>query len=118
MMKRIAKLIGLVAALGVLIWLMKDRLISLVAARDADHPQFRPTTPPEDTRRARPAAPEGDDLQAIKGVGPVYETALHDRGFRTFRQVADASAAELAEHLGVPESRIVDWQEQASRLGG
>ncbi|MDH3499802.1 MAG: hypothetical protein OEM97_06740 [Acidimicrobiia bacterium] len=117
MMKRIAGLFGLLSGIGAVVWLMRDRLISLTAAREPEPPQFRAAG-----QRARVpgtvAAPAvvGDDLKVVKGIGPVYEKALHAYGVRTFAALAKVDATDLAGHLGIPESRIVDWVDQAQRL--
>ena len=41
-----------------------------------------------------------DDLQAIKGIGPVIEKRLNSAGIYTFAALAGLSAAELEDILG------------------
>ncbi len=65
-------------------------------------------------------APQGDDLKAIKGVGPKLESLLKEQGISSYRQIAelsDEAAAELSEKLNFP-GRIAreNWQEQARAL--
>lgn len=52
---------------------------------------------------AATAAP--DDLQQVRGVGPVFADRLQQAGITTFSQLATTSAEELARVLGVSTSR-------------
>ena len=100
-----------------MLWFMRDRLISLTAAREPQPPQFRRVQAQHTEPATRPASPgelaPADDLQEIRGIGPVYEQALRAYGVRTFEQLAEIDAADLAEHLGVPVSKVADWAQQA-----
>jgi hypothetical protein len=63
----------------------------------------------------------GDDLQAIKGVGPAIEKTLHELGIFRFSQIAEMSEFDIhrvAEHLKGFRTRIYreDWIGQAREL--
>lgn len=51
-------------------------------------------------------AEQEDDFTELKGVGPVLDGRLKDAGIRTFRQLANLTAAEVAEIVGWSESRV------------
>jgi predicted flap endonuclease-1-like 5' DNA nuclease len=63
----------------------------------------------------------GDNLQAIRGVGPAIEKTLHDLGIFRYSQIADMSEFDInrvAERLKGFRSRIYreDWIGQARDL--
>lgn len=107
-----------------------------VAAQDeveeyaALHPQdaAQPSAVPAAAPAAPPAAsPEsdgaGDDLRAIKGVGPKLVTLLHSLGVTRYAQIADWDEAEIDRidaQLGTFAGRIRrdNWVEQARLLTG
>jgi predicted flap endonuclease-1-like 5' DNA nuclease len=65
--------------------------------------------------------PNGDDLTRIVGVGPAYAARLQGAGIDSFRQLAGATADQLAELLAVPDWRRPDfesWREQAAAFAG
>lgn len=67
------------------------------------------------------AAPSGDDLKKIRGIGPKFEQALNAHGVRTYAQVAawtEADIAQMAQMLKVPPARIErdGWVEAARAL--
>ncbi len=64
---------------------------------------------------------EGDDLTRISGIGPVFERALRELGYRRFKDIAAWDASELnrvARELGSFPSRVRRdrWVEQARAL--
>jgi len=68
---------------------------------------------------AGPAAPEGDDLKVIEGIGPKIEALLKAAGITTWAALADSHADRLQEILdtGGDRFRIADptsWPDQAS----
>jgi predicted flap endonuclease-1-like 5' DNA nuclease len=76
-----------------------------------------------DGASAPPLRDEGadDDLTAIKGIGPKYETALKRAGVRTYRQIAewsDDQVVEIAAKIGTRPERIrkADWMGSARAL--
>jgi predicted flap endonuclease-1-like 5' DNA nuclease len=63
--------------------------------------------------------PQEDDLKQIKGIGPKYERALRDLGYRTTAQIAgftEADVAKVAEKLRAQKSKIEKWIEIARAL--
>lgn len=64
-----------------------------------------------------PKPQQDDALRTITGIGPVFESALHDLGIYTFAQLARQSADTLGDRLGAPASadriRRERWIEQA-----
>jgi predicted flap endonuclease-1-like 5' DNA nuclease len=95
----------------------------------ADIPAPRAPDATENTAAGHSAAPNSavvgptgaDDLRAIKGIGPATESALHDLGIRTFRQLAvlDGPAREeLRVALKDTRQRMEreDWVGQATEL--
>lgn len=71
--------------------------------------------------RIAPAVGADDDLELIKGVGPVLGALLLSLGVRRFDQIAAWTAADVAEvdgHLGSFKGRIDRdrWVEQAGYL--
>jgi len=121
-MKRLARLLSFAAAVAALIWAMRDRFISLALPREPQPPAFRhpdehPQVPhrPHQNHRdpGMEAAPELDDLELINGIGPVYSSKLAEMGITTFSGLAAASVAEVVGKLGIAESRVVDWIDQA-----
>jgi len=55
-------------------------------------------------------------LQRVDGVGPKYAERLHEAGIEDLRELAVADPADLAARIGVGETRIEDWIEQAEAL--
>lgn len=111
-MKRIVKVMAVVAGLAGLVWAMRDRFVSISAPKEPAPPTFRVAPP-----RAAPTATEvEDDLTRLVGVGPVYAGRLRTAGFLTFAAVAQAEPQRLAAAAGVPMSRVAAWIEQAAEL--
>jgi predicted flap endonuclease-1-like 5' DNA nuclease len=57
-----------------------------------------------------------DDLTAIKGIGKVYQSELHDAGIVTYQQLAEAEPQELQRMLGIGDwqrPNVKSWIEQA-----
>ena len=78
---------------------------------------------PEATASAAPlfAAPAGagDDLEQIKGIGPVAAGQLKEQGLTTFAQIAaltDEDVARIDANMPFSAEQIRDWQEQAREL--
>lgn len=109
-MKRLVRMLTFVGGVGAVLWLLRDRLVHVTASREPEIPRFVPEPP-------RQPAGSGDDLTEINGIGPTYAERLESRGVTTFAALAGADLRELADQIDVPESRLTDWQRQAtSRL--
>jgi branched-chain amino acid transport system ATP-binding protein len=81
-------------------------------------PAAKPSIAKAPPKRAAPVAK--DDLQVIKGIGPVNENRLNRRGIRTFAQIADWKKADITQvetYMGF-DGRIAreDWVGQAKKL--
>jgi len=133
------------------IWWLREREVTTPALKTWDHtppPPAEPETSPveaDETPAAKTepvkAEPEAeapaespyadaadeqdasapDDLTAVNGIGPAFETALNGIGIMTYAQLAEQTPAELAERLdarGISAERIErdGWIEQARRL--
>ncbi|WP_254767494.1 class III poly(R)-hydroxyalkanoic acid synthase subunit PhaC [Salinilacihabitans rarus] len=57
-------------------------------------------------------------LQTLDGIGPTYEARLHDVGITTVTKLAAAEPVSLADRLGLSESRVTSWIEQARQFTG
>ncbi len=110
-MKRFLKAVSVIAGLGALVWMMRDRFVSLAIPREQTPPSFRVAPVPAGPARS------GDDLTAIVGIGPVYADRLRSAGFGSFASIASARAADLAAAAGIAESRVGDWISQAKGMG-
>jgi predicted flap endonuclease-1-like 5' DNA nuclease len=70
-----------------------------------------------------PPAPDGGDLQAVKGIGPKIEKQLKAHGITDVRQIAEWTAEDIeaiAKKIGVKAARIRndDWVGGAKRVVG
>ena len=112
-MKKALRFIGVLAGLGTVIWVMRDRFLSLALPREPEPPAFR-VAPPQ------PAEPQtsrsDDDLTIIKGVGPVYATRLNEAGITSLAGLAGAVAETVAATIDVPAGRVSDWITEAKFL--
>ncbi|MFC6973911.1 helix-hairpin-helix domain-containing protein [Halomicroarcula sp. GCM10025709] len=61
------------------------------------------------------AEPEGsgDDVTAIKGIGPAYADRLSGIGIETVGELAVADADDIAAQTDLSESRVSGWIERA-----
>ena len=59
-----------------------------------------------------------DMLQAIQGVGPVTADKLQQAGYESYAQIAAATAAELNERIGLPQSTTEKIIVAAKALAG
>ncbi|MCS6844834.1 MAG: helix-hairpin-helix domain-containing protein [Caldilineales bacterium] len=65
------------------------------------------------------AAGQVDDLEAIEGLGPIYERRLYEAGLTRYEDIANATVEQLAEICKAPRTRTPDyaaWIEQAKAL--
>lgn len=111
-MKRALRILAFLAGIGTIIWVMRDRFISLALPREPQPPTFR--VAPHEPKAVSP--PPADDLTIIKGIGPVYAARLQEAGVTTLRALAGSDAGGLAERLGLPAARVSTWIEEAGFL--
>lgn len=115
-MKRAIRTAGILAGLGAVVWLMRDRLLRVPDGGDTPSAGFRvsPTNgegvPISDDTGIK------DDLTEIVGVGPVYSRRLAQQGISRFAELAEADAADLAERLDLSTGQVAKWISQASDL--
>lgn len=127
-MKRFGRILAILGGIGVTIWAMRDRFISLTVPREPEPPSFRsppsvPTVPPAspagteqqpvDSKSAEP-----DDLTDVRGIGPVFAQRLADAGITTFAQLAATGEEELRKVLGSRLGDVDGILEDSRRLAG
>ncbi|MEZ5780198.1 MAG: 50S ribosomal protein L21 [Rhizobiaceae bacterium] len=64
-------------------------------------------------------AGDGDDLEQVKGIGPVAAGQLKEQGITTFAQLAALSVEDIAridENMPFSADQIRDWQQQSKEL--
>jgi large subunit ribosomal protein L21 len=64
-------------------------------------------------------AGEADDIEVIKGIGPVAAGQLREQGITTFKQLAALTEEDIATidaNMPFSADQIRDWQEQAKEL--
>ncbi|HLO33254.1 MAG TPA: helix-hairpin-helix domain-containing protein [Anaerolineales bacterium] len=94
--------------------IQETSLVSESAKRPASQSQ------PVETPARTSAKAEQDDLQTIKGIGPVIEKKLNQAGIYTFRALAGLSVEELEGILGntrrlVQEKDLIAQAEKLAR---
>lgn len=57
-------------------------------------------------------------LRTIDGIGPAFEDRLQDVEITTATQLAAKEPAALASRIGLNESRVTSWVDQAGRRSG
>jgi predicted flap endonuclease-1-like 5' DNA nuclease len=131
-MKKFLRFVMLAAIVVAVVWATRDRMLPKPQAPDHHPPPFRhPPSPAADrapaedspavasTPAAAPAESDGsDDLQRVKGIGPVYAGKLGELGITTFSALIGADSSSVAEHLEVSVESVVDWKTQATELIG
>ncbi len=105
MIKRLAKVIGLVGGVAAVVWAMRDRFVSVATSREPEPPTFRtgPST-------ARPG------VDSIDGIGPVFAERLMQAGLGSMEDLASATPDSVAEAAGVSGARARTWIEKARQL--
>ena len=105
-MKRLAKIVGIVAGAAALVWAMRDRFISVATSREPEPPTFR---------TAAPSSPPAD-IDVIDGIGPVFAVRLKTAGIDNAAKLAAASPDRVAEAASVSAARARSWIEQAQSI--
>lgn len=113
LVKNVFRFVGFLAGLGTVIWVMRDRFISLALPREPEPPTFRVAPhPPPSEEQPSPT----DDLTIIKGIGPVYAARLEDAGITNLAGLGAAEAEALAAVIDMPAGRVGEWIKEASFL--
>jgi predicted flap endonuclease-1-like 5' DNA nuclease len=106
MIKRLAKILGVVGGIVAVVWAMRDRFISVATSREPIPPSFRGA-----------AEPQGPPVEAIDGIGPVFAKRLTAAGIVDIGRLAEASPDLVAETAGVSGARARSWIDQAREWG-
>jgi polyhydroxyalkanoate synthase len=106
-MKRLAKIVGIVAGAAALVWAMRDRFISVATSREPEPPTFR---------TGAPSAATSPDIDVIDGIGPVFAVRLKSAGIDNAAKLAAASPDRVAEAASVSAARARSWIEQAKSI--
>lgn len=128
-MNRFVRIVGILGAVGAIIWAMRDRFISLTVPKEPEPPAFRhPSQPPAPPAQRSSALPpsaipsadvaEPDDLTDVNGIGPVFAQRLTDAGVTSFAALAAMSADQLKETLGSRLGKVDTILDDARRLAG
>jgi len=104
MLKKLAKVLGLVGGAAAVLWAMRDRFVSVTTSREPEPPMFRTAT---DEASA--------SVETVNGIGPTFARRLADAGIDTVDSLADASPDSVAEAAGVSGARARSWIEQAQQ---
>ena len=104
MLKRMAKVIGLVGGAAAVLWAVRDRFVSVATSREPEPPTFR-----------TPSAGASQSIEVIDGIGPVFATRLTEAGMEYIASLADASPDSVAEAASVSVARARSWIEQAQQ---
>ena len=101
MVKKLAKVIGLIGAAAAVLWATRDRFVSVATSREPELPTFR--------------TPDDSDLavDVIDGIGPVFARRLNQAGISGVAELAEASPDLVAEAAGVSAARARSWIESA-----
>lgn len=97
--------LGLLGALGAVIWAARDRFFTLTLPRESEPPTFR---------EGSPASKDAHDLTAIAGIGPVFSERLKRAGVGTWSDLAKAEPEHIAEVTGASRVRATGWIAEAA----
>jgi predicted flap endonuclease-1-like 5' DNA nuclease len=100
-MKRLAKIIGIVGGTVAIIWVIRDRFISVATSREPDPPVFH-------------SEPPAAKVDTIDGIGPVFAQRLTGAGLGTVNALAAANPDLVAEAAGVSAARARTWIDLAN----
>ena len=126
-MKKLLRFLLVAAVVAAVVWATREQMLPKPAPPDHHPPPFRkppetaasPATAPDavSSEQAEASADaEPDDLQRVKGIGPVYEGKLHGLGIRTFSELIGADSESVAADLNVQVAAVVDWKTQATEF--
>lgn len=102
------------------LWLLRERISGppLEPVRSHDEaPRLRTVPSPAEQPSGAPLS-DGDDLTAVKGIGPVYRDRLAGQGITTFAGLAGADPTVLAGLVEARAESVEEWIRQAAELAG
>jgi hypothetical protein len=106
MIKRLAKILGVVGGIAAVAWAIRDRFVSVAISREPVPPSFRVGE-----------TPNSGPVDSIEGIGPVFAQRLAAAGITDVGRLAGASPDLVAEAAGVSGARARTWIEQARQRG-
>lgn len=106
MVQRLLRALLVTAGIGLVLWLIRDRLVSVWAPSTASSAPFR-VPPPEDT----PLPPE---LLTVPGIGPVYAERLVLAGLTDPAALVAAGPERVGEAARVSAERAQGWIDAAT----
>jgi predicted flap endonuclease-1-like 5' DNA nuclease len=128
-MKKFLRFVLLAVIVAGVVWATRDRMLPKPQSPDHHPPPFRhPPNPDagdptvEADTVAAPAVGTSiepmvnNDLQRIKGIGPVYSGKLEELGITTFSALIGADSSTVAAQLDVSVESVVDWKTQATEF--
>lgn len=140
-MKKLVRILLIIAVWATVTWIFREKLLPVPKPDPSPPPHFRAEpgsgaaepTPSAVTAPAPPEAPAdpvaktetlfpnypgdaADDLQRVKGIGPVYQHRLADIGITSFDELIAADPAHVAERIDANESQVAEWIDQARQL--
>jgi predicted flap endonuclease-1-like 5' DNA nuclease len=102
MVKKLARVLGIVGGIAAVVWAMRDRFVSVATSREPEPPAFR-----------SPGRSPG--VETIEGIGPVFAQRLNAAGILDLATLAAASPDKVAESAGVSAARARNWIERAGQ---
>lgn len=107
-MKRLLRVFAFLGSVGVIGWLVRNRVVAVTMNREPQKPEPAP----------EPLANVGteDSLTRIDGIGPAEAETLGAAGVATAADLAKADAADLAARTGVDQALLNKWMEQAAAV--
>ena len=122
-MKKLLRFLLFAAVVAAVVWATREQMLPKPPPPDHHPPPFRkpPESAPAPSATAEPAPTPpsdtgSDDLQRVKGIGPVYEGKLHALGIRSFGELVGADSDKVASDLDVQVATVVDWKTQATEF--
>lgn len=100
MNKKLARTLAFVAAVGAVLWAMRDRFVSITTSREPEQPSFR-------------THHESASVETIDGIGPVFAQRLVSSGIADVERLAAASPDSVSEAAGVSVARARTWIDKA-----
>jgi len=94
-MKKLVKILAPLVVGAVLVWVMRERFVSIAASEDPELPVFR--------------VPPGASVEVVSGIGPVYSRRLAKAGIDDVTTLANASLDAVAEAAGVSVAKARAW---------
>lgn len=123
---------------GLLLWWKRHSLIPTPQVDEGPAPKFRTAETPRQAAADNAAQTHGngakatessvatepanahtttttgsDDMQRVKGIGPVYERRLSALGVSSYADLVAADSETVAEELDVAVEAVEDWKGQA-----